>query len=236
MQALLNMPIAQKWPPQHPERLQLYSAPTPNGVKVSIMLEETGLPYEAHLIHPNGNDQYSPEYTTINPNNRMPAIVDPNGPNGQVLPLFESSAILYYLAQKTGQLLPQNAAEQHQCLQWLFFQAAGMGPMMGQVGFFYKYAGSQYEDKRPLERYLKETTRLFKVLNQHLEGKQWMMGDEYTIADIAIFPWIRSFNVYYEAGHLVDYDSCTNIHRVLEKFLQRPAVARGLFIPEVPDS
>lgn len=236
MSSLFDFPTTQKWPPQHPERLQLYSAPTPNGVKVSIMLEEIGLPYEAHLIHPSGNDQHSPEYHTLNPNHKIPAIIDPNSVDGHVQPLFESNAILYYLAQKTGKLLPQDSVRQYQCLQWLFFQAAGMGPMLGQVGFFYKYAGKDIEDKRPLQRYLDESRRVFGVLNEHLDGKQWMMGDEYTIADIAVLPWIRSFNLYYEAGHLVDYDSFTHLHRVLETFLARPAVQRGLFIPEVPEA
>ena len=223
--------ITQKWPPQHPERLQLYSATTPNGVKVSIMLEEIGLPYEAHLIHPSSNDQHSPEFLSLNPNNKIPAILDPNGPDGQPLPLFESGAILYYLAQKSGQLLPKDAAKQFECLQWLFFQSAGMGPMFGQVGFFYKYAGSEYEDKRPLQRYLDESRRLLGVLDRHLADKQWVMGEEYSIADIAIFPWVRSFNTHYQAGHLVDYDAHSNVLRVLEQFLQRPAVIKGLEIP-----
>lgn len=236
MSSLFDFPTTQKWPPQHPERLQLYSAPTPNGVKVSIMLEEIGLPYEAHLIHPNGNDHHSPEYITLNPNEKMPAIIDPNGLDGNVQPLFESNAILYYLAQKTGKLLPQDSVRQYQCLQWLFFQGAGMGPMLGQVGFFYKYAGKDIEDKRPLQRYLNESKRVFGVLNQHLEGKQWMMGDEYTIADIAVFPWIRSFNVYYEAGHLVDYDSFTNIHRVLEAFLADLRCNEVCSFREVPEA
>ena len=230
-QALNDFAVTQKWPAQHPERLQLYSLPTPNGVKVSIMLEEIGLPYDAHTVSFERQDQMSAEFLSLNPNNKIPAILDPNGPNGQALQLFESGAILWYLAEKTGQLIPQDGARRYECMQWLFFQVGGVGPMMGQVGFFYKYAGKDFEDKRPLERYVAESKRLLGVIDQHLRGKQWMMGDEYTVADIAILPWLRTINEYYEAGHLVNFNSYAEINRVLANWLKRPAVQKGLETP-----
>src|SRR5438270_636906 len=181
-----------KWPPQHPDRIQLYSLPTPNGVKVSIMLEETGLPYEPHLVSFDSNDQFSPEFLAVNPNNKIPAILDPNGPGGKPLPLFESGAILLYLADKAQRFMPQEAAGRYQALQWLMFQMGGVGPMFGQVGFFVKFAGKDFEDKRPRDRYVSEARRLLGVLERRLEGRRWIMGDEYTIADIATFSWVRN--------------------------------------------
>ena len=223
--------ITRKWPATRPEHLQLYSLPTPNGVKVSIMLEETGLPYEPHLVSFETNDQLSPEFLSLNPNNKIPAILDPNGPNGEPLALFESGAILIYLAEKTGQLLPQDPAQRYQAIQWLMFQMGGIGPMIGQLGFFHKFAGKDYEDKRPLERYVNESARLLGVLDKHLEGRQWIMGDAYSIADIATFPWIRNLIGFYEAGELVQFERFANLRRVLDAFLARPAVQRGLSIP-----
>ncbi|MBY0238468.1 MAG: glutathione S-transferase N-terminal domain-containing protein [Burkholderiaceae bacterium] len=231
MSNLSAFPITAKWPAQHPERLQLYSLPTPNGVKVSIMLEETGLPYEAHLVSFDSNDQLSPEFLSLNPNNKIPAILDPNGPDGKPLPLFESGAILLYLAEKTGQLLPQDAAGRYETIQWLMFQMGGIGPMFGQVGFFHKFAGKDYEDKRPRDRYINESKRLLGVLEQRLHDRAWIMGDQYTIADIAIFPWVRNLVNYYGAGELVGFDQFPNVQRVLAAFSERPAVARGLNIP-----
>ncbi|MGO4378359.1 glutathione S-transferase N-terminal domain-containing protein [Pseudoduganella sp. RAF53_2] len=231
MTKLTDLPIAAKWPAQHPERLQLYSLPTPNGVKVSIMLEETGLPYEPHLVSFDSNDQMSPAFLSLNPNNKIPAIIDPNGPDGQPLPLFESGAILLYLAEKTGQLMPKDAAGRYETIQWLMFQMGGIGPMFGQVGFFHKFAGKEYEDKRPRDRYIGESKRLLNVLEQRLQGRKWIMGDEYTIADIATFPWVRNLIGFYEAGELVEINTFPNVQRVLEAFLARPAVARGLTIP-----
>jgi len=231
MTKLTDFPIAAKWPAQHPERLQLYSLPTPNGVKVSIMLEETGLPYEPHLVSFDSNDQMSPAFLSLNPNNKIPAIIDPNGPDGQPLPLFESGAILLYLAEKTGQLMPKDAAGRYETIQWLMFQMGGIGPMFGQVGFFHKFAGKEYEDKRPRDRYIGESKRLLNVLEQRLQGRKWIMGDEYTIADIATFPWVRNLIGFYEAGELVEINTFRNVQRVLEAFLARPAVARGLTIP-----
>ena len=223
--------ITRKWPAQHPERLQLYSLPTPNGVKVSIMLEETGLAYEPHLVSFDSNDQFSPEFLSLNPNNKIPAILDPNGPGDEPLALFESGAILVYLAEKTGQLLPQAPAQRYQTLQWLMFQMGGIGPMFGQLGFFHKFAGREYEDKRPRDRYATESARLLGVLDQHLRDRDWMMGRDYSIADIALFPWVRNLIGFYEAGDLVQFARFANVRRVLDAFLARPAVQRGLNIP-----
>jgi len=232
MTDLSRFPITQKWPAQHPERLQLYSLPTPNGVKVSIFLEETGLAYEPHLVSFTTNDQLSPEFLSLNPNNKIPAIIDPNGPGGQPLALFESGAILLYLAEKTGQLLPSDPAQRYQTIQWLMFQMGGVGPMFGQLGFFHKFAGKDYEDKRPRDRYVAESKRLLAVLNQHLAGRAWIMGDEYSIADIAVFPWVRNLIGFYEAGELVGFQESAEVGRVLNAFVARPAVQRGLEIPK----
>jgi len=231
MTDLSQFPITKKWPAQHPDRLQLYSLPTPNGVKVSIALEELGLPYEAHLVKFDTNDQLSPEFLSLNPNNKIPAIIDPDGPGGEPLPLFESGAILIYLADKTGRLLPQHPVRRYEALQWLMFQMGGIGPMVGQVGFFHKFAGKDFEDKRPRDRYVAESRRLLAVLDRHLQGKAWVMGDEYGIADIAIFPWVRNLAGFYEAGELVGYADFKEVDRVLQAFLARPAVQRGLNIP-----
>ncbi|HCY16001.1 MAG: glutathione S-transferase [Curvibacter sp. GWA2_64_110] len=232
MTTLADFPITKKWPAQHPDRLQLYSLPTPNGVKVSIMLEETGLPYEPHLVNFETNDQLSPEFLSLNPNNKIPAILDPNGPGGQPLALFESGAILIYLAEKTGQFLPADPAARYETLQWLMFQMGGIGPMFGQLGFFHKFAGKDYEDKRPRDRYVAETKRLLKVLDQRLEGRDWIMGRDYTIADIATFGWVRNLVGFYEAGELVGIQDFPNVTRVLAAFVARPAVAKGLNIPK----
>ena len=191
MTDLSAFPITKKWPAQHPDRIQLYSLPTPNGVKVSVMLEETGLAYEPHLVRFDGNEQLSPEFVSLNPNNKIPAILDPNGPGGKPLPLFESGAILLYLAEKAQRLLPQDAAGRYQTIQWLMFQMGGIGPMFGQLGFFHKFAGKEYEDKRPRDRYVAESKRLLGVLEKQLTGRAWIMGDAYTIADIATFPWVQ---------------------------------------------
>ena len=234
MSALSAFPIITRWPAQHPDRIQLYSLPTPNGVKVSILLEETGLPYEPHLVRFDTNDQMSPEFLSLNPNNKIPAIIDPNGPGGRPLALFESGAILVYLAGKTGQLMPRDDAGRYETLQWLMFQMGGIGPMFGQLGFFNKFAGKAYEDKRPRDRYVAESRRLLAVLDKHLEGRRWIMGDEYTIADIASFPWIRNLVGFYEAGELVGFDDFADVKRVLAAFLERPAVVRGLDIPKRP--
>ncbi len=229
---LSAFPITRKWPAQHPDRLQLYSLPTPNGVKVTIALEETRLPYEAHLVSFETNDQTSPEFLSLSPNNKIPAILDPDGPGGKPLALFESGAILIYLAEKTGQLIPKDAAGRHETIQWLMFQMGGIGPMFGQVGFFHKFAGKDYEDKRPRDRYVAESKRLLGVLEKRLEGRSWIMGDDFTIADIAIFPWVRGLVGFYDAGDLVGINDFPGVQRVLAAFVARPAVARGLTIPQ----
>lgn len=234
MADLSAFPITSKWPARHPDRLQLYSLTTPNGVKASIMLEEIGLPYEAHRVSFDDNDQQSPAFLSLNPNNKIPAILDPNGPGGKPLPLFESGAILIYLAEKTGKLIPQDAARRYQTIQWLMFQMGGIGPMFGQLGFFNKFGGKDYDDKRPLARYVGESKRLLGVLEKHLQGKAWIMGDEYSIADIATFPWIRNLIGFYEAGELVGIQNFPNVQRVLNAFLARPAVVSGLNIPPPP--
>ena len=229
--ALSSFAIDQKWPAQHPDRIQLYSLPTPNGVKVSIMLEETGLPYEAHLVSFETNDQMSPEFLSLNPNNKIPAIIDPNGPGGQPLPLFESGAILLYLAEKSGQFLPADAAARYQVIQWVMFQMGGVGPMFGQLGFFHRFAGKEYEDKRPRDRYVNESKRLLGVMDKRLAQSQWLGGDAYSIADIATFPWIRNLIGFYEAADLVGFQDFPHVARALEAFVARPAVVRGLNIP-----
>jgi GST-like protein len=230
---LSAFPITRKWPASHPERLQLYSLPTPNGVKVSIFLEETGLPYEPHLVSFADNDQLSPEFLSLNPNNKIPAILDPDGPNGQPLALFESGAILLYLAEKTGQLMPRDAALRYETIQWLMWQMGGVGPMFGQIGFFNKFAGKTYEDKRPLQRYVDEGKRLLGVLEGRLAQREWIMG-EYSIADIAVFPWVRNAIGFYEAGELLDMQNFPRVNRALERFVARPAVVAGLNIPPRP--
>ena len=232
---LNDFPVTRKWPPKHPDRIQLYSLPTPNGVKVSIALEELELAYEPHLVSFEKNDQMSPEFLSLNPNNKIPAIIDPHGPEGGPIALFESGAILIYLADKAGGLMPRNASARYETLQWIMFQMGGIGPMFGQVGFFVKFAGKDYEDKRPRDRYVAEAKRLLAVLDKRLEGRDWIMGDDYTIADIAIFPWVRNLVGFYNAGELVGIDAYPNVTRALAAFLARPAVQAGLLIPK-PDT
>ncbi len=234
MADLSAFPITRKWPAQHPDRLQLYSLPTPNGVKVSIALEETGLAYEPHLVRFDTNDQMTPEVLALNPNNKIPAILDPDGPGGRPLALFESGAILVYLADKTGRLMPQDPALRYETLQWLMFQMGGIGPMFGQLGFFHKFAGKDYEDKRPRDRYVAESRRLLGVLDQRLRGRDWVMGEGYSVADIAILPWVNNLVGFYGAGELVGWPDFPEVQRVLAAFLARPAVQRGLNIPARP--
>ena len=232
MPSLSSFPITSRWPAAHPDRLQLYSLPTPNGVKVSIMLEEIGLRYEAHLVDFNKDDQKTPEFLSLNPNGKIPAIIDPNGPGGQPLGLFESGAILQYLAEKTGKLIPADPARRWQVIQWVHFQMAFVGPMFGQVGFFHKFAGKDYEDKRPRDRYVGESKRLLGVMDQHLDGRQWFMDDDYTIADISMLGWVRNLIGFYGARELVAFDTFRNVGAWLERGLARPAVQRGLNIPK----
>lgn len=199
MTTLSDFPITQKWPAAHPERLQLYSMPTPNGVKIPIMLEEIGLPYEVHKVDFAKDEQNSPAFLSLNPNNKIPAIIDPDGPDGQPLALFESGAILLYLAEKSGKLIPADAAGRYRVIQWVMFQIGGVGPMFGQLGFFVKFAGKDYEDKRPRDRYVAESRRLLGVIDAQLAQHTWIAGNEFTIADIAVFPWINGLLNFYEA-------------------------------------
>ncbi|MBO9411635.1 MULTISPECIES: glutathione S-transferase N-terminal domain-containing protein [unclassified Ruegeria] len=222
-------PITGRWPAQTPDRLQLYSYPTPNGVKVSIMLEEIGLPYEAHLVTLADSDVKSPEFLSLNPNNKIPAIIDPNGPDGEAVSLFESGAILLYLAEKSDQLMGATAADKARVTQWLMFQMGGLGPMFGQLGYFHKFAGSEIEDPRPRERYINEAKRLLNVLNTQLEGQEWIAGS-YSIADIAIVPWLRGLD-YYGVKELLGWSDFANLQPYVDRFLDRPAVQRGLVIP-----
>ncbi|WP_201860300.1 glutathione S-transferase N-terminal domain-containing protein [Microvirga soli] len=235
MADLSAFPITSRWPAQNPDRIQLYSTPTPNGVKVSIMLEETVLPYEPHFIDIGKNETWIPEYLALNPNGKIPAIVDPNGPGGKPLALFESGAILLYLAEKTGQLLPSEPARRYETIQWVFFQMAAVGPMFGQLGFFHKFAGREIEDKRPLERYRNESKRLLGVIETRLEGRDWIMGQDYTIADISLLGWVRNLIGFYGAGELVEFESLKRVPAWLERGLARPAVQRGLAIPARPE-
>ncbi len=231
---LAKLPITQRWPARHPTRIQLYSLPTPNGVKVSIALEELGLPYEAHRVDFAKNDQLTPEFLSLNPNNKIPALIDPDGPGGEPLALWESGAILMYLAAKTGRLIPADAAARWQATQWLMFQMGGVGPMFGQLGFFHKFAGKDYEDKRPRDRYVAESRRLLGVLDAQLKGRHWLLGDELSIADIAVFPWVRNLVGFYDAGALVGWSDFAEVQRVLAAFVARPAVQRGLLVPAAP--
>lgn len=234
MSDLSAFPITTRWPARHPDRLQLYSLATPNGVKVSIMLEETGLPYETHFVDIMKNESWTPEFLSLNPNGKIPAILDPDGPGGKPLALFESGAILLYLAEKTGRFLPRDPAARYETIQWVMWQMGGLGPMFGQLGFFHKFAGAAYEDKRPRDRYAAESKRLIRVLEERLQGRDWVMGDEYTIADISLLGWVRNLIGFYGAGELVAYDELTNVPAWLARGLARPAVQRGLEIPARP--
>ena len=229
---LASFPIAKRWPAAQPDKLQLYSFPTPNGVKVSIMLEELGLAYEPHLVDIGKNESHVAEFLSLNPNGKIPAIIDPNGPGGETVGLFESGAILLYLAEKTGKLLPADPARRYETIAWVFFQMASIGPMFGQLGFFYKFAGKDIPDKRPLERYRVESKRLLNVLEDRLSERRWIMDDDFTIADIALLGWVRALVSFYGAGDLVGYDDLVHLPAWLERCLDRPAVQRGLTIPK----
>jgi GST-like protein len=231
---LSPFPITRKWPARHPDRIQLYSLPTPNGVKVSILLEETGLPYEVHRVDFAQHDQTSAEFLSLNPNNKIPAILDPQGPGGKPLALFESGAILLYLAEKAGRFLPQDPVQRWGVVQWLMFQMGGVGPMFGQLGFFHKFAGKDWEDKRPRDRYAAETRRLLGVVDGQLGRHAWVAGDEYSVADMSIFPWVRNLVGFYAAGDLVQFGDFPQVKRALDAFVARPAVQRGLVIPPAP--
>ena len=230
MTDLSAFPITRRWPARHPGRIQLYSLPTPNGVKVSIMLEEIGLPYEPHLVDIMANETWGPEFLSLNPNGKIPAIIDPNGPGGRPLGLFESGAILIYLAEKTGQLLSADPATRYETIQWIMFQMGAIGPMFGQLGFFHRFAGKDYEDKRPRDRYVAESRRLLGVLETRLKDRDWIVGD-YSIADVAALGWVRNLIGFYEAGEIVGFSDFPRVAAWLERGLARPAVQRGLEIP-----
>ncbi|MEP7184417.1 MAG: glutathione S-transferase N-terminal domain-containing protein [Rhodanobacter sp.] len=232
MSTLSDFPIASRWPAKHPDRIQLYSLNTPNGVKASIMLEETGLPYEPHLVDIMNDESHTPEFLSLNPNGKIPAIIDPDGPRGEALGLFESGAILLYLGDKTGKFISTDPARRWETIQWLFFQMASIGPMFGQLGFFHKFAGKEIEDKRPLNRYVKESKRLLNVLDARLDGRDWIIGDDYSIADIATIGWVQNLITFYGARELVEYDELSHVPSWLERGLARPAVQRGLMIPK----
>ncbi len=231
MTDLSAFPITARWPATDAGKLQLYSFPTPNGVKVSIALEEIGLPYEAHTVNIGQNETWTDDFLSLNPNGKIPAIIDPDGPGGKPLPLFESGAILLYLAEKTGKLLPPDPAKRIEAIQWVFFQMGGVGPMFGQLGFFHKFAGAAIEDKRPLDRYANESKRLMGVLETRLAGRQWIMGDDYTIADIALFPWVRGLRDVYDADALIGFGDFPNTFAWLDRCLARPASQIGLTVP-----
>jgi len=231
MPSLNDFDITRKWPARHPDRIQLYSLPTPNGIKVSAMLEETGLPYEAHKVDFGTDDQLSPEFLSLNPNNKIPAIIDPNGPDGNPLPLWESGAILIYLAEKSGRFLPAEQAGKYEAIQWLMWQMGGLGPMTGQLGFFHKFAGKDYEDRRPFERYRDEVKRLLGVLDRQLAGREFILGADYSIADMATWPWARNINGFYEAGEVTGYHGFANVVRWVDTCLARPASQKAIDIP-----
>jgi GSH-dependent disulfide-bond oxidoreductase len=234
MTDLSAFPITARWPADHPDRLQLYAAPTPNGVKVSIALEESGIPYEPHFVDIMQNETWGPDFLSLNPNGKIPAILDPHGPDGRPFGLWESGAILIYLAEKSGRLLPSDAAGRYEAIQWVVWQMGGLGPMFGQLGFFHKFAGKDYEDKRPPIRYAKESARLIRVLETRLEDREWLVGNDFSIADIASLGWVRNLIGFYGAGELVAYEELKNVPVWLERGLARPAVARGLLIPQRP--
>ena len=225
-----DFPVLTRFPAAHPDRIQLFSQPTPNGVKVSAMLEETGLPYEAHRVEFGEEGTTSPEFLSLNPNNKIPAIIDPDGPDGRPLALWESGAILLYLADKSGQFLSADPGKRLETIQWLFWQMSGLGPTFGQVGYFHKFAGREIADKRPLDRYVAESRRLLGVLDRRLDGRDWVM-DDYSIADISMLGWVRNLIGFYEAGELVGFSDFSNVAAWLERGLARPAVQRGLTIP-----
>lgn len=230
MTSLADFPITKRWPPARPEVIQLYTLNTPNGIKASVMLEECGLDYEAHRISiTDPEEQLTPEFLSLNPNNKIPAMIDPAGPGNKPMGLWETGAILIYLGEKTGMFLPRSGPERYQTIQWLMWQMGGVGPMFGQVGFFHRYKGREIEDPRPRTRYLNEARRLLGVLDRQLDGRDWITG-EYSIADIATAPWLRTIRVNYDAEKETGMDGFANVQAYLERFLSRPAVQRGILV------
>lgn len=223
--------ITRRWPAKRPDAIQLYAFPTPNGIKVSAMLEETGLDYEPHLVKFRDGEQKTPEFLSLNPNGKIPAIIDPNGPGGEPLPLWESGAILIYLAEKSGRFLSADPAQRHRTLQWLMWQMSGPVPMFGQFGFFHRLEGATWEDRRPFERYRDEAIRLLRVLEERLEGRDAIATDAYSIADIAMWPWIRMLLGRYDGVEALGLHAFTNVDRWYRKCMDRPASRRAVAIP-----
>ncbi len=213
------------WPPAHPDRIQLYSLATPNGQKAAIALEEMELPYEAHRIDIMAGDQFDPEFVRLNPNSKIPTLLDPNGPGGEPITIMESGAILHYLARRTGKLLPTDPRGENEVLQWLFFQVGHVGPMLGQFGHFYKFAKDKTDDYGE-KRYGAEVTRLLGVIEARLEGRDFLVGD-FTVADIATVPWITALD-FYEGKDYVGYADFPRVDAWVQRVLARPAVQRGV--------
>lgn len=216
-----------RWPASDPDVIQLYSLATPNGQKVSIALEEMGLSYEAHLIDITKDDQFHPDYLRLSPNSKIPTLLDPHGPEDESVILMESVAILIYLADKTGMLLPQNYLARMEHLQWLFFQAAHIGPMFGQFGHFHVYAKDKTSDSYGSERYTKETRRLLKVLDERLAGRKHLMGENYSIVDIATLPWVDCLSEFYKAGEHLQLSEFSHVLRWQEHIHTRTAYQEG---------
>jgi len=229
LKTLDDFPIARRWKPRDPGAIQLYSFPTPNGVKVSAMLEETGLAYDAHTVKL--AEAGSPEFRTLNPNGKIPAIIDPEGPDGGAFGLWESGAILIYLAEKTGRFLPRNLARRSETIQWVMFQMAGIGPMFGQYAFFLRGGGKEIDDPRPRQRYFTETVRLLGVLEGRLQDRAHIMGEDFTIADLACFPWVRTARDYFNENDALGLGGMTRVTDWLDRCLARPAVQRSLNQP-----
>lgn len=231
---LSDFPVTRRWPPKNPEVIQLYSQPTPNGIKVSAMLVETGLPFEPHLVDLSKGETMLAEFISLNPNNKIPAIIDPNGPGERPMGLFESGAILQYLAEKSGKFLCRDHAQRWETLSWLHFQASGVGPAFGQLGFFVKFGGKAVADPLPRERSIQEVKRILSVLEKRLSGRDWIMGSEYTIADISLLPWLRALTVFLDAGSLVGLDDCPAVKAWTDRGLNRPAMIKAASIPARP--
>jgi GSH-dependent disulfide-bond oxidoreductase len=222
--------FTKKYPVKNPAIIQLFSLATPNGRKVSIALEEMGIEYEAHLIDIMSNEQFSDEYKFLNPNSKIPAIWDPNGPDGKGIAIMESGAILLYLAEKSNQFIPKDATARIECLQWLFFQMGSIGPMFGQFGHFYKYAVETCDHPYPKERYTKEVRRLLGVLEERLSDQSYIIGNDYTIADMAIFPWVGCLDWGYDAKIHLKLDEFPNVNQWHDRCANRPAAQKGSLV------
>ena len=212
------------------KKIQLYSLATPNGQKVSIALEEMGLEYDSHTIDITKGEQFTPEFMAINPNSKIPSIVDPTGNNGEAFPVMESGAILVYLADKTGLFLSKEPVQRSKTLQWLFFQMGGIGPMFGQFGHFFKYAKDTCEHPYPKERYTNEAKRLLTVLEKQLENNSYISGEEITIADFSIVPWVICLDVHYKGAEQLELSQFTNVNKWVDKVSKREAFQRGMTV------